>query len=191
MIRREEDVNTVVARPRFIGQVRSKDVHLVKGHDLAPGVARVAPAGQAVARECWFLPCIFLKGQVTVQAVIATYIELQVCCALINIYRRRNRAVEGRVAAGVDAIRMLNQRQELLNHGISDGGTLHVSRHVGGEGNALVLPQTFVAQEEESFVLENKWNRATQRSAKIVTDKLVLTGSLPIEVIARVKVVIP
>ena len=49
---------------------------------------------------------------------------------------------------------MLNQRQELLDNGIGDGGALRVTRHVGCKGDALVLPQAFVAGEEKSLVFE-------------------------------------
>src|SRR5579864_7385664 len=106
------------------------------------------------------------------QAVILRHLEVNVSGTLIEGHvseRSSRKSVERiRIArrSGANQIGGRDQLQKVLNRGRSNRRAVVHARDGAGNCQALVLPQSFVRQEKEELVLQN---RAAEVRAKIVS----------------------
>ena len=69
LVRREGDVDTVVAEPSFVGEAWTEDMVLFQRHDLAAGRTSITPSGKVIALQSRFLAEVLLQGVIAVQTI--------------------------------------------------------------------------------------------------------------------------
>src|ERR1043165_1074249 len=87
-VRREQDVDPVETKTRFVNDGRAERVSLIEREDLAARLARVAEAGYRVSLQRGFAALVALERIVAVETIIGADVMADVERALIDIHRR-------------------------------------------------------------------------------------------------------
>src|SRR5216684_6256195 len=142
---------------KFIDQEWAKNVSFAQGEDLPMARARVAEARE-VGPLGGFEPQVFLIRVMAVNPVWLAEIMANVHRTLIDVHVRAGRTekcrrpIKGPVGCRYELQQTLGGRASCaLDLGSFGGG-----QNGAGRRQALMLPQSLVTQEEESFPLEDR-----------------------------------
>ena len=166
--------DAVEAQARLIHDAGREEVHLVQGADLPVRRAVIAKAWNGVALQVGLGARILLPGVIEVKIVFCREGVEQVARELVGLHWSGRRTLEdstGCVIAGWDQVDQLGVRRA----GRAGGKrrTLCRAQDIAVEEQSLMLPQTLIAQKEESVVFPDG---AGERAARIVPDEWSSAG---------------
>src|SRR5689334_7193709 len=145
-----------------------------EGHVLPESLARVAKSRNIRsdrAPGCWLLPEILLHDVVTMNTIFLCHFQIEVGGSLVQRYvceRSAGKQVESggdAYGSGSHLVCGRDQREQTQDGRGSYSCPVILTGNGRGNGQTLMLAETFIGQEEKCFVL---YDRSTKSGAEFV-----------------------
>ena len=154
----ENNVDPVVAHAQRVGHRWPEDVILGYRSDLTAGRSCVTPSGEGIALQRGLLPQVLLDSDISVQAVFASQLHVDVASPLVDVDWCEGRADEERKPV-FGGVRCGDQCCERLDSRIRARlccSLICWRKDQAVDGYPLALPQCFIAGKEMRAIPANR-----------------------------------